>query len=31
VTPGELIGAIVTEEGVHRQPYAESLPARVRA
>ncbi len=26
VTPAELIGAIVTEEGVHRAPYAESLP-----
>jgi methylthioribose-1-phosphate isomerase len=26
VTPGELIGAIVTELGVHRPPYTESLP-----
>ena len=26
VTPSELIAAIVTEEGVHRAPYAESLP-----
>ena len=26
VTPAELIGAIVTEEGVHRAPYGESLP-----
>lgn len=26
VTPGELVSAIVTEEGVHRDPYAESLP-----
>ena len=26
VTPAELIGAIVTEEGVHRPPYEESLP-----
>ncbi|HEX5469626.1 MAG TPA: S-methyl-5-thioribose-1-phosphate isomerase [Gaiellaceae bacterium] len=26
VTPAELITAIVTEEGVHRPPYAESLP-----
>jgi methylthioribose-1-phosphate isomerase len=26
VTPAELIAAIVTEEGVHRPPYAESLP-----
>ncbi len=25
VTPAELVGAIVTEEGVHRAPYAESL------
>ncbi len=31
VTPAELIGAIVTEEGVHRAPYAESLPRVVRA
>jgi len=30
VTPAELIAAIVTEGGVHRPPYAESL-ARVRA
>jgi methylthioribose-1-phosphate isomerase len=29
VTPAELITAIVTEEGVHRAPYAESLPAPV--
>jgi methylthioribose-1-phosphate isomerase len=27
VTPADLIAAIVTEEGVHRAPYAESLPA----
>lgn len=26
VTPAALIGAIVTEDGVHRPPYAESLP-----
>jgi methylthioribose-1-phosphate isomerase len=26
VTPAELIAAIVTEEGVHRPPYQESLP-----
>jgi methylthioribose-1-phosphate isomerase len=26
VTPGALIAAIVTEEGVHRAPYAPSLP-----
>ena len=32
VAPGELIAAIVTEEGVHhRRPYAESLPSRVAA
>ena len=31
VTPGELIAAIVTEEGVHRAPYAESLPRTVHA
>ena len=31
VTPAELIAAIVTEEGVHRPPYAESLPRIVRA
>ena len=30
VTPAELITAIVTEEGVHRAPYADSLPAPVR-
>ena len=27
VTPAELIAAIVTEEGVHRAPYAETLAA----
>ena len=26
VTPAALVTAIVTEEGVHRPPYAESLP-----
>jgi methylthioribose-1-phosphate isomerase len=26
VTPADLIAAIVTEEGVHRPPFAESLP-----
>jgi methylthioribose-1-phosphate isomerase len=26
VTPGSLIDAIVSEESVHRRPYAESLP-----
>jgi methylthioribose-1-phosphate isomerase len=31
VTPAELIAAIVTEEGVHRPPYAESLPRPVVA
>jgi methylthioribose-1-phosphate isomerase len=25
VTPAELIAAIVTEEGVHRAPFADSL------
>jgi methylthioribose-1-phosphate isomerase len=29
VTPAELIAAIVTEEGVHRAPYGDSLPAPV--
>jgi methylthioribose-1-phosphate isomerase len=31
VTPAELISAIVTELGVHRRPYAESLAAGVPA
>ncbi len=31
VTPAELIAAIVTEEGVHRAPYAESLAGVVAA
>jgi methylthioribose-1-phosphate isomerase len=31
VTPAELITAIVTELGVHRAPYAESLPGAVAA
>jgi methylthioribose-1-phosphate isomerase len=26
VTPAALVTAIVTEEGVHRPPYEESLP-----
>jgi methylthioribose-1-phosphate isomerase len=26
VTPAALIAAIVTEEGVHRAPFEESLP-----
>ncbi len=29
VTPSELVAAIVTEVGVHRAPYAESLPSPV--
>ncbi len=31
VTPADLIAAIVTEEGVHRAPYAASLPVPVRS
>ncbi len=31
LTPAELISAIVTEHGVHRAPYAESLGAAVSA
>jgi methylthioribose-1-phosphate isomerase len=31
VTPAELVSAIVTEAGVHRAPYAESLPRVVAA
>jgi methylthioribose-1-phosphate isomerase len=31
VTPGDLIAAIVTEEGVHRAPYTESLAGVVAA
>ncbi|HVU78763.1 MAG TPA: S-methyl-5-thioribose-1-phosphate isomerase [Gaiellaceae bacterium] len=31
VTPADLIAAIVTERGVHRAPYAESLPGLVAA
>ena len=31
VTPAELISAIVTEHGVHRAPYAESLSGAVAA
>jgi methylthioribose-1-phosphate isomerase len=26
VTPADLVSAIVTERGVHRAPYADSLP-----
>jgi methylthioribose-1-phosphate isomerase len=31
VTPAAFVTAIVTEEGVHRAPYASSLPLAVRA
>ena len=31
MTPAELVGAIVTEVGVHRSPYEASLPASVRS
>src|SRR5262249_27111374 len=31
VTPAELVTAIVTEAGVHRAPYASSLPTSVAA
>ncbi len=31
VTPAGLITAIVTEEGIHRAPYGETLPAPVRS
>ena len=31
VTPAALVSAIVTEEGIHRAPYEESLPAVVHA
>ena len=31
VTPAALIAAIVTEEGIHRAPYADSLPRVVHA
>ena len=31
VTPATLVTAIVTEVGVHRAPYAESLPTPVHA
>src|SRR5262245_41388018 len=31
VTPADLVAAIVTEAGVHRAPYAASLPTPVRA
>jgi methylthioribose-1-phosphate isomerase len=31
VTPAELVAAIVTEQGLHRPPYAESLPREAAA
>jgi methylthioribose-1-phosphate isomerase len=31
VTPGALVAAIVTERGVHRAPYAETLPRETAA
>ena len=31
VTPSDLVAAIVTEIGVHRVPYAESLPSPIRS
>jgi methylthioribose-1-phosphate isomerase len=31
VTPADLITAIVTEAGVHRAPYSDTLPRRVQA
>jgi methylthioribose-1-phosphate isomerase len=31
VTPSKLVAAIVTEIGVHRAPYAESLPSPLRS
>ncbi|MEO5634201.1 S-methyl-5-thioribose-1-phosphate isomerase [Gaiella sp.] len=31
VTPAELITAIVTEEGIHRAPFSDSLPVPVRS
>ena len=31
VTPAELVGAIVTEVGIHRAPYESSLPSPVRS
>ena len=31
VTPADLVGAIVTEVGVHRAPYESSLPSIVRS
>ena len=31
VTPASLVTAIVTEDGVHRAPYEESLPLPARS
>jgi methylthioribose-1-phosphate isomerase len=31
ITPAELVTAIVTEVGVHRAPYASSLPPLLRS
>jgi methylthioribose-1-phosphate isomerase len=31
VTPASLVAAIVTERGVHRAPYAETLPRKTAA
>ena len=31
VTPAALVSAILTEEGIHRAPYEESLPTVVHA
>jgi len=31
VTPSSLVAAIVTERGVHRAPYSETLPREVAA
>ncbi len=31
VTPGELVAAVVTELGVHRAPYVDSLPRKAAA
>ena len=31
VTPGQLVTAIVTERGIHRAPFAESLPRETAA
>ena len=31
ITPHELVAGIVTERGIHRPPYTDSLAAAVRA